>query len=35
MSATDFITAIALLAALGVFAGVVAYYDRERRRGAR
>ena len=35
MSATDFVTAIALLSALGVFAGVVAYYDRERRRRAR
>src|SRR5690606_19497894 len=35
VSATDFITAIVLLAALGVFAGVVAYYDRERGRGAR
>lgn len=35
MSATDFVTAIVLLSVLGVFAGVVAYYDRERRRGAR
>ena len=33
MSATDFATAVVLLAVLGVFAGVVAYYDRERRRG--
>jgi len=35
MSATDFITAIVLLSVLGVFAGVVAHYDRGRGRGAR
>lgn len=34
MSATDFVTAIVLLTVLGVLAGVVAYYDRERGRGA-